>query len=165
MISKPVSPHFSAPLFMLSWCFKVMGFFMASIFYGWYGFDATWLCEGYKPDDRYRLVERHWAYLLGFGFPYAVVIKSTDFFLGYGLYLLLYPLCIISACAVDIKKRTKVEDDDKRPDKRLEPHEILTIPLFDLPQFVTSVFLGGIDKQYKYKDRNKKKHVKIMKFK
>lgn len=165
MVSKLVSPHLSAPIFLLTWGLKVVGFIMASIFYGWYGFDATWLCEGYTPDDRYRLVERHWAYLLGFGLPYTIVIKSTDFFLGYGLYLLLYPLCIISACVVDIKKRTKVEEDENRSDKGFKSHEIFSIPLFDLPQFVTSAFLGGIDKQYKYKDKNRKKQVKIMKFK
>merc|ERR1711916_94044 len=57
MVSKLVSPHLSAPIFLLTWGLKVVGFIMASIFYGWYGFDATWLCEGYTPDDRYRLVE------------------------------------------------------------------------------------------------------------
>lgn len=165
MISKLVSSHFSMPVYILSWGFKVMGFFMASIFYGWYGFDASWSCEGFKPDDRYRLVERHWAYLLGFGLPYAIVIKSTDFFLGYGLYLVFYPLCIISASVVDIRKRTKIDKDEQRDINAVEIHDVLSIPIFDLPQFLTSVLLGGIDKQFKYKDKNRKKHVKIMKFK
>ena len=165
MISKLVSPHLSVPVYILSLGFRSVGFIMASIFYGWYGFDASWSCEGLKPDDRYRLVERHWAYLLGFGLPYAIMIKSTDFFLGYGLYLLMYPLCIISASVVDIKKRTKIDEDEKRLRNTLEIHDILIMPIFDLPQFVTSVFLGGIDKQFKYRDKNRKKHVKIMKFK
>ena len=38
---------------------------------------ARILINDIKPDERYRLVERHWAYLLGFGLPYTIIIKST----------------------------------------------------------------------------------------
>ena len=127
MISKLVSAHLSMPVYIIAWTFKIIGFLMACIFNGWYGFDATWSCEGLKPDERYRLVERHWAYLLGFGLPYTIIIKSTDFFLGYGLYLVLYPLCIISASKIDIKKRTKADEKDDGI-----MNDIFAIPLFDL---------------------------------
>eukprot|EP01038_Epipyxis_sp_PR26KG_P007875 gene7875-10690_t len=85
---------------------QLFGLTMMSLLYGWYGFDPEWISSGMGPDQRFRILEKHWAYFVGFGFPYVVLMKTTSFFVGYGSFLALFPFCImlgsISCTSVDI---------------------------------------------------------------
>ena len=56
---------------------------------------------------------------------------------SYGIYLFLFPFCIISASLADIRARSKLYEGDE-----LVP----VMPVFAGPQLVTSVLLGNIDK-------------------
>jgi hypothetical protein len=47
------------------------------------------------PDSRFGIIEKHWCYFLGFGAPYTLLNKTTSLFVGYGLFLALFPFCIM----------------------------------------------------------------------
>jgi hypothetical protein len=49
------------------------------------------------------IMERHYAYFIGFGFPYVILIKVTNFFIGYGLFLAAFPFMIILGGICDYK--------------------------------------------------------------
>ena len=75
--------------------FRALGLFLMSVLYGWYGFDPHWIATNVNPDSRFLIIEKHWAYFLGFGAPYVVLVKTTGFFVGYGWFLALFPFCIM----------------------------------------------------------------------
>ena len=54
-----------------------------------------WIAANVDPDARCGLMERHWAYFVGFGSPYVLLLKSTSFFVGFGTFLALFPFCIM----------------------------------------------------------------------
>lgn len=81
-----------------------MGLFLLSIMYGWYGFDPHWIAANIDPDTRFGIIEKRWAYFLGFGAPYVVLIKFTSFFVGYGWFLALFPFCIMLGGTSDYTK-------------------------------------------------------------
>jgi hypothetical protein len=177
-----------------------------------YGFDGCWVCDGLSPDDRFRMVEDKWSYLLGwvvlislsipsislslslcyllftnhprftfsspslhplcstpwrYGLPYGILIRSTGFFVGYGIYLVLFPFCIIIACNTDLPSRTLLDGSDSEKKRPVIP----SLPLFELPQYITSFVLGIFDKRFsvssgsKSKNVRKKTHFKLTKFK
>ena len=94
----------------LSIIFQSFGFLIMCILYGWFGFDFHWISDGQSPDERcvffkiefiivylsssgmyfrkyiftfrYRLVEKYWPYLFGFGLPYGILAKFSSFFVG-----------------------------------------------------------------------------------
>ena len=72
-----------------------LGLFLLSVLYGWYGFDPHWIATNVNPDTRFGIIEKHWAYFLGFGAPYVLLVKTTSFFVGYGWFLALFPFCIM----------------------------------------------------------------------
>lgn len=81
-----------------------LGLFLLSIMYGWYGFDPHWIAANIDPDTRFAIIEKRWAYFLGFGAPYVVLIKVTSFFVGYGWFLALFPFCIMLGGTSDYTK-------------------------------------------------------------
>jgi hypothetical protein len=52
-------------------------------------------------DVRLAIIERHWAYFFGFGLPYVLMLRYTSFFVGYGLFLALFPFCIMMGSLSD----------------------------------------------------------------
>ena len=57
-----------------------LGLVMTSIMYGWYGFEPQWIASDLTPDTKFTIIEKHFAYFLGFGFPYAVLNKVISLF-------------------------------------------------------------------------------------
>ena len=55
------------------------------------------------PDARLCILENYWAYFFGFGLPYFLLFKFTPFFIGYGIYLALFPFCIMLGSINDYK--------------------------------------------------------------
>jgi hypothetical protein len=86
-----------------SWLFALS---IVSVLYGWYAFDYHWMCRGDSCDRRFDLVEAHWAYLMGFGLPYVVVMNRYSFLVAYGVYLILFPLSIMLAAEGDYRRRS-----------------------------------------------------------
>jgi Etoposide-induced protein 2.4 (EI24) len=72
-----------------------LGLFLLSVLYGWYGFDPHWTASQINPDTRFGIIEKHWAYFVGFGAPYVLLVKLTSFFVGYGWFLAMFPFCIM----------------------------------------------------------------------
>ena len=87
-----------------------MGLFLLSIMYGWYGFDPHWIAANIDPDTRFGIIEKRWAYFLGFGAPYVLLIKLTSFFVGYGWFLALFPFCIMLGGTSDYTKPYSTAD-------------------------------------------------------
>jgi hypothetical protein len=87
------------PLYILLRSSQLTGGVLMSIMYGWYGFDMIWGVSNISLSSRYANVESRWLYFLGFGLPYTLMIKFTSFFLGYGLYLLIFPFAIMISTA------------------------------------------------------------------
>ncbi len=77
------------------------GLSLMSWLYGWYPFDYVWASEGALPDVRYNTLHTHWAYFLGFGFPYVALVRLTGFFAGYGIFLACFPFSIMLASLAD----------------------------------------------------------------
>jgi len=77
------------------------GVFLSMALYGWYGFDPYWISSGLDPDERFTIMENHWGYFCGFGFPYVLLGRNTSFFVGYGIFLALFPFCIMLGCTLD----------------------------------------------------------------
>ena len=72
-------------------------------------------------DGRLSFIEKHWAYFLGFGAPYAVLVTTFPCFVAYGLLFAAFPAAIIIAA----------QSDYAAVYKRL-PHRHLSIPVFPL---------------------------------
>lgn len=134
------------PFFIFSWIVYLFGTLFAGVLYGWYGFDFYWISDGWDPHDRYRAVEKNWAYLFGFGLPYVLLVRSSGFFLGYGLYLLLFPFCIILSTFSEIDSVVKKSDNELAP--RVTESILFPIPWFEIPQMITQALLGAIDSRW-----------------
>ncbi|KAJ1419887.1 hypothetical protein B484DRAFT_453255 [Ochromonadaceae sp. CCMP2298] len=78
-----------------------LGLALMCVLYGWYAFDPKWIAAGLDPDARFCILERHWAYFLGFGFPYVLLLENTSFFTGFGSFLGLFPFCILLGSVTD----------------------------------------------------------------
>lgn len=117
------------PLMFTSAMMRVFGLLFAGVVYGWYGFDMVWISGGLQPSQRFRLVEENWAYFCGFGLPYAVLLKSTSFFLGYGLYLMLFPFTLMLGAVSDFRLHSNIPSLDMfGPAQRLA---LSTVKLID----------------------------------
>ena len=82
-------------VYACSYLIQGIGLFIMCMLYGWYGFDYKWMANGVSPDERFSIMEKHWAYFVGFGFPYMVLLRSCSFFLGYGIFLATFPFSIM----------------------------------------------------------------------
>jgi etoposide-induced 2.4 mRNA len=96
----PVAVNSVLTVFFLNFT-KFVGLTLMCVLYGWYCFDPVWIAEGVLPDVRYHTLHERWAYFLGFGFPYVVMIQTTGFFTGYGLFLACFPISIMLGALSD----------------------------------------------------------------
>ena len=87
-----------------SYLLQTFGAVLTCGLYGWYGFDVLWIAADVSPDQRFAIMERHLPYFLGFGLPYLMINRATTFFYGYGLFLALFPFCIMSAGVADARR-------------------------------------------------------------
>jgi hypothetical protein len=88
---------------------------MVSVLYGWYPHEMIWLSNptpsssesgsGSSPSSSltplYNRVETYWLYFLGYGLPYTLLFRYSSFFVGYGVYLMVFPLSIMASCVSD----------------------------------------------------------------
>jgi hypothetical protein len=92
---------------------------MVCILYGWYPYDMIWLSNPSPASTSgssasaslvpfYNRVEVYWLYFLGYGLPYALLFRYSSFFVGYGVYLMLFPLSIMMSCVSDFHYRTSL---------------------------------------------------------
>lgn len=101
---------------------QCMGIVLTSALYGWYGFNPHWISAGLNPDVRFQIIEKHWAYFVGFGAPYVILVKVTSFFVGYGMFLGLFPFCIVLGGLSDFDNKyveAHVHQDTAIPPLRL----------------------------------------------
>lgn len=136
-----------------------------------------WIAADVDPDRRCGIMEKHWAYFIGFGFPYVVVLKNTSFFVGFGTFLALFPFCIILGSVTDFTlpyrqlkgsiSAEKGEEGEKEKEMGEEGQKVKTqerqkgfvavpLPLFSLAKNWTLQTLKLIDSKAS-KDKAKEK--------
>ncbi|KJE93033.1 hypothetical protein CAOG_003894 [Capsaspora owczarzaki ATCC 30864] len=72
-------------------------FLLMAWLYSMYCFEYKWINEGQSLDQRVAYFEEHWAYLAGFGTPFAALTFFFPQFIGAGLFALAFPGFIIMA--------------------------------------------------------------------
>ena len=120
--------------------------------YGWYGFDPKWIASGMDPDERFGILERHWAYFMGFGFPYVMLMENTSFFVGYGTFLALFPFCIMLGSVSEYTDAYAAHMPKKSATLDIRSN---SLPIFKTAQNWTLLAIRYIDKQ-SYDSRKKK---------
>ena len=140
-------------IFILSTCillFRLLGLFLMSVLYGWYGFDPHWIATNVNPDYRFGIIEKHWAYFLGFGSPYVVLVKSTSFFVGYGWFLALFPFCIMLGGICDYSlpyKKQALSLQPIRIFKIAQTWTLMALQIIGKKAFLTSKPAKNIEKK------------------
>lgn len=141
-----------------------LGLALLSVMYGWYGFDPKWISAGLDPDERFSILEKHWAYFMGFGFPYLLLMENTNFFTGYGVFLGLFPFCIMlgSVCNYsDAYHRYNIKNEG--PDEDNSDYTN-SVPLFKMAKAWTLTVIRFIDqKSYKIRRNRNGKVVGVVK--
>lgn len=94
---------------------QLAGLLMNSCMYGWYSFDPFWIASDVDPDQRLGIIEHHWAYFIGFGLPYILLFKLLPFFAAYGLFMALFPFCIMLGSVSDYKQPYEAEEAKPLP--------------------------------------------------
>lgn len=151
--SSPFRRLLFTSVWSVSYLLQFCGFAMMCMLYGWYAFDPQWIAVGTDPDTRCGLMERHWAYFIGFGFPYVVLIKSTSFFVGFGAFLAIFPLCIMLGSVSDFQlpyrnrdnKESNAKKGDETGDVKNEQQPMI-LPVFALSKKWTLACLKAINR-------------------
>ena len=124
------------PLQLASDLFRILGLVFGSVVYGWYGFDLVWIADGQQPEKRFTSVEEHWVYFFGFGLPYFLLSKCTSFFMGYGIYLMIYPFTIMLGAVSDFRQHAS----------KGENQDIVVFHVFQIAQNLSLRTIKSIDK-------------------
>eukprot|EP00598_Pedospumella_elongata_P004784 CAMPEP_0184978260 /NCGR_PEP_ID=MMETSP1098-20130426/8821_1 /TAXON_ID=89044 /ORGANISM="Spumella elongata, Strain CCAP 955/1" /LENGTH=393 /DNA_ID=CAMNT_0027501379 /DNA_START=61 /DNA_END=1242 /DNA_ORIENTATION=- len=123
---------------------RLVGLALLCLMYGWYGFDPKWIASGMDPDERFGILERHWAYFVGFGFPYVLLMENTSFFVGYGVFLALFPFCIMLGSVCDYTDPYAQYMPKKSDTLTLKSN---TLPVFKTAQNWTLLAIKYIDQK------------------
>lgn len=134
---------------MLNNVSKFLGLFFLCLMYGWYGFDPKWIAEGLDPDSRFRILQRYWAYFVGFGFPYVVLLENTSFFIGFGTFLSIFPFCILLGSILPYAHAYE----------SFSKHDVIELPVFKPAKLWTLYLLKYIDKTYVVAKKNDIKSI------
>jgi hypothetical protein len=159
------------PLRLVVVACQAFGVVLMGVMYGWYGFDMIWISDGLEPIVRYSILERHWLYFLGFGMPYVILVKSTSFFVGYGLYLMLFPFTILISAVSSYKDATEealayhhssapsaggsggdVSGSDRKETKE---HPVRPLRMFRLARYVADWSIKLVDSKLRPKRGNR----------
>jgi hypothetical protein len=84
-----------------------IGLCLNCILYGWYAFDHRWIGEGCDTDTRVSQLENNCLYFIGFGLPYVLLFRFLKFFLAYGLYLSIFPFCMMIGAVTNYRHSMK----------------------------------------------------------
>lgn len=115
---------------------------MSCILYAWYCFDYRWTTLGLDPDARFAIIEKHWPYFIGFGFPFVLLNKSTSFFVGYGGFLTYFPLAVMIGTVVDYEKSSQSQST-----------KIAPLRIFSLTRFSAKAIVGFLERSKREKER------------
>ncbi|KAI9217657.1 etoposide-induced protein 2.4-domain-containing protein [Blastocladiella britannica] len=65
--------------------------------YSMYSFEYKWIAEGWPLEARLKLIEKDWAYFLGFGFPTTLLTFFLPTVASNAIFAMLFPLYIVTA--------------------------------------------------------------------
>ena len=123
---------------------RLIGNLGMAILYGWYGFDYHWALDGDLGKKRFERVEVYWAYFLGFGLPYLLIVRSTSFLVGYGIYLILFPFTIVLCVDADC-----TQGKELYLKSGINPLQIFTIPKYCTDRALAYVLPAAAAKEAK----------------
>lgn len=115
----------------------VMGWLLMTTLYAWYCFDPIWIAQGVNPDERFSRIHKHLSYFLGFGIPYTILLKNTSFFVGFAIFLMVFPLSVILGSVSDYS----------RPHREYDVKPVSYVPVFRLAQEWTLYVLKPFNKR------------------
>jgi hypothetical protein len=148
----------TAPLLLLSAASTAIGFLMTSVLYGWYPHEMIWLSSPSSKLESssdspassltplYNRVETYWLYFLGYGLPYTLLFRYSSFFVGYGVYLMVFPLSIMMSCVSDFRYRRTLPAP-RSGAKVLEAVVLPPFRLFRWSQYGANALLQHINRQ------------------
>lgn len=98
---------------LLSTC---LGFVYMSLLNSLYSFDYIWMSKGILLNSRLALIERNWAFHLGFGTILTLATSySSNFFINGCIFGALFPFFIVSGCLNDVDRTSANGHLDKIP--------------------------------------------------
>ena len=112
--------------------------------YAWYCFDYRWTSLGLDPDARFAVMERHWPYFVGFGFPFVFLNKMTTFFVGYGTFLAYFPMAVMIGTVVDYE-RSSLSQSTKVP----------PLQLFKLTRLAAKTLVGFLERSKRTQEQSR----------
>jgi len=65
--------------------------------FAFYCFNYKLTLQGVEFENRLRYFQSHWLYMLGFGMPCALIVTFSPHFIGYGIYAVIFPICMVLA--------------------------------------------------------------------
>lgn len=161
MVVAAIEQMVALSLRMIAHFSKLAGLTLLCLMYGWYAFDPKWIAEGLDPDSRFCLLERHWAYFVGYGLPCVLLLENTSFFVGFGVFLSIFPFCILTGSVQDYTLPYKRYSSGSGDIKDREDGIIISIPVFRAAQVWTLSLLQYIDSKYvKSRKQQTKRNVK-----
>mmetsp|Transcript_17083 Transcript_17083/g.33435 ORF Transcript_17083/g.33435 Transcript_17083/m.33435 type:complete len:334 (+) Transcript_17083:220-1221(+) len=77
----------------------IIGLPISLIYTAWtasfYCYDLKWKHQGWDFRKRLRMFQSCWPFMAGFGMPCALLVTFIPAFLGYGIYCVTFPVCLI----------------------------------------------------------------------
>jgi hypothetical protein len=166
MVVAAIEQMVALSLRMVAHIAKLAGLTLLCLMYGWYAFDPKWIAEGLDPDSRFCLLERYWAYFVGYGLPCVLLLENTSFFVGFGVFLSIFPFCILIGSVQDYTLPYKRYSNGSGSSGGGASHVkdsdgIISIPVFRAAQLWTLSLLQYIDSKYvKSRKQQTKRNVK-----
>lgn len=114
-----------------------LSFCMFSLHSSFYSFEFKWKFKNWSLQQQMNVLEEHWIYFLGFGFPCTVLNFFYTPLISAGIFSSLFPIYIILASTV-------------KP-APLYPNQIQTtlipvrLPIFKLSKYLNNIFLNFIN--------------------
>eukprot|EP00160_Parvularia_atlantis_P000452 Unigene10369_Nuclearia_a/m.31685 Unigene10369_Nuclearia_a/g.31685 ORF Unigene10369_Nuclearia_a/g.31685 Unigene10369_Nuclearia_a/m.31685 type:complete len:142 (-) Unigene10369_Nuclearia_a:66-491(-) len=112
-----------------------LSFVFISWLYAFYCFEYKWINKGWDLETRLDYFEHHWAYLAGFGAPFAMFTIYFPQFVSGGVFALLFPMYIIMAMAT-----TPLPDGDG-PRGSIVPDRL---PIFSISRRAAFLFVRSL---------------------
>ena len=114
---------------------RIFGPLVSLIWTSWaisfYAYDIVWTLRGWDFGKRLLVFQRHWIFMLGFGFPSALVTFVMPQFLGYSIYALTFSCFYYS--------RANFQTNTAYTSKHYLPEKFTSFPICRIRKSVTSV--------------------------
>jgi hypothetical protein len=131
-----------ATVSLLLYLSRIWSWTLSCVLFSWYAHEPHFSATSRTMDERFYLLESDALYHIGWGAIYLILIKLCPFFIGYSLYLSLFPFAIMIAGFGD---------------KLVSSHRKVRIPFFQTQQFIAKSIGQMLDKALTSQMNSKRK--------